>query len=63
MAVQRPPGGWRGETGRTLIREFSPLALTMFAATFLLGSIRGWQDLDSFADLWTTVYGQVLCSR
>lgn len=26
----------------------------------LLGSIRGWQELASFSDLWTTAYGRVL---
>lgn len=60
MAVQRPPGGWRGDTGRALIREFSPIALTTFVATVLLGSVRSWQELASFGDLWRTAYGQVL---
>lgn len=63
MACNRPPGGWRGETGRALVREFSPIAITMFVVTVLLGSVRTWQELSAVSDLWTTAYGQVLVAK
>lgn len=63
MAVQRPPGTWRGDPGRRLIREFTPIALTTFAATVLLGSVRGWQELGRIGDLWTTHYGWLLTGK
>lgn len=63
MAIQRPPEGWRGETGRRLLVEFSPIALTAFVATVLLGVVRGIQELAHPADLWTTAYGQVLWAK
>ncbi|MBW3619016.1 MAG: copper resistance protein CopC [Actinobacteria bacterium] len=63
MAVQRPPGGWRGDTGRALIRAFTPIAITTFAATVLLGSVRGWQELAHLSDLWSTRYGILLTAK
>jgi methionine-rich copper-binding protein CopC/putative copper export protein len=60
MLFHRPPDGWRSDTGRALAREFSPIAISMFVATVLLGSVRGWQELAAFSDLWRTAYGQVL---
>lgn len=63
MAVHRPPGGWRGDLGRGLAREFTPIALSAFAATALLGLVRGVQELAHPSDLWTTAYGQVLWAK
>lgn len=60
MPVHPPPGGWRSETGRRLVREFTPIALTMFAATVLLGAVRSVQELTRISDLLRTGYGQVL---
>lgn len=60
MAVHRPPDGWRGEIGRRLVEEFTPIALTMFVATVLLGSLRSVQELTRLSDFVTTSYGQVL---
>lgn len=63
MAVHHPPGGWRGDLGRGLAREFTPIALAAFVATVLLGLVRGVQELAHLSDLWTTTYGQVLWAK
>lgn len=63
MPVHRPPGGWRGELGRRLAREFTPIALTAFSATVVLGIVRGMQELAHLSDLWATAYGQVLLAK
>ena len=63
MPFHRPPGGWRGETGRALLGEFSLVAAAAFAVTVVLGSVRGWQELEAVSDLWTTAYGQVLRAK
>lgn len=63
MGVHRPPGGWRQETGRRLVRAFTPIALTMFTVTVVLGSVRGAQELAQLSQLWTTRYGQVLTGK
>lgn len=63
MAVDRPPGGWRSEPGRDLVREFAPYGLTMFAATVLFGVVRAVQELSRVSDLWTSTYGQLLALK
>lgn len=63
MTVHRPPGGWRAETGHTLVREFTPIALASFSATAVLGILRAVQELAHPADLWATAYGQVLTAK
>lgn len=63
MAVHHPPGGWRGEVGRQLAREFTPIALAAFTATAVLGLARGVQELGHVSDLWATPYGQVLWAK
>jgi methionine-rich copper-binding protein CopC/putative copper export protein len=60
MAVDRPPGGWRGESGLRLLRAYAPAALAAFAATVLLGSVRAVQELASASDLWGSGYGRTL---
>ena len=63
MAVHRPPGGWRAEPGRRLVREFTPVALAAFTATVVLGLGRAVQELAHPSDLWATAYGQVLWAK
>lgn len=63
MAVHRPAGGWRDEVGRGLTHEFSPIALTGFTASVVLGLGRGLQELAGVSDLWATSYGQVLSAK
>lgn len=63
MAVHRPPGGWRSGTGGRLVTEFAPIGLTMFAATVLLGMVRGVQELPGVSELWTSTYGRVLLAK
>ncbi|MBW3665362.1 MAG: copper resistance protein CopC/CopD [Actinobacteria bacterium] len=60
MAVQRPPGGWRGEQARELLMRFSPVAVPAFVGTVAFGVVRGAQELASLRDLIATSYGQVL---
>jgi len=63
MAANRPPGGWRGELGRDLVKAFVPYGLTTFGATVLLGLVRAVQELSRLPDLWTSTYGQVLVAK
>ncbi|HEX2027241.1 MAG TPA: copper resistance protein CopC [Nitriliruptorales bacterium] len=60
MARLRPPGGWRGEDARQLVRRFSPVAVPAFVVTVATGTLRGTQELVGLHDLWATSYGQVL---
>lgn len=60
LAVLRPPQGWRTSEGRELLDRFSPIALVSFLATIATGTMRGFEELSSPADLVRTTYGQVL---
>lgn len=56
----RPPGGWRGDETRELLRRFTPVAITAFVATVAFGTLRGAQELTGLGDLVRSDYGQVL---
>ncbi|MDP9185278.1 MAG: copper resistance protein CopC/CopD, partial [Actinomycetota bacterium] len=60
LALLRPPDGWGRGEGRDLIDRFSPVALVSFLATIATGTLRGFEELSSPADLFGTAYGQVL---
>ncbi|MGH2718325.1 MAG: copper resistance protein CopC, partial [Actinomycetota bacterium] len=57
LVTLRPPGGWRGEEGRRLLAAFSPLALSGFAATVLLGAIQALEEVGSVKAMFHTGYG------
>lgn len=63
LAILRPPGGWRGEEGRELLRRFGGLALIAFAALAITGLIQAAEQLRQVSDLWTTAYGLVLAAK
>ncbi|HEX9766553.1 MAG TPA: hypothetical protein VGA36_07295 [Nitriliruptorales bacterium] len=63
MAVHRPTDGWRSEVGRTLAREFTPIARATFTVTALLGIVRGIQELAHPSDLWASSDGQILTAK
>lgn len=60
LATLRPAEGWRRGQGRELVERFSPIALVSFLATIATGTLRGFEELSSPADLVRTTYGQVL---
>src|SRR6266545_3431670 len=60
LATQRPPGGWRSETGRALLVRFSPPALAAFTVTVGFGAIQAIQELGTAHALVGSSYGQVL---
>lgn len=60
MATMKPPGGWRGAEGRSMLDRFSRVAPLAFAITALTGVLRATEELSSVSDLWTTSYGAVL---
>jgi len=60
LALQRPPGGWLGENGRTLLDRFTPPALAAFAVTAGSGVIRAVQEVGGWTGLLHSSYGVVL---
>ena len=60
LAALQPPGGWRGDEGRKLLRRFSRVALPAFAVTVLMGVIRATGELSNVSDLVSSSYGRVL---
>jgi len=50
----------RGAQIATLVRLFSPVALTCAAALVITGVIAAWLHLGSLPALWSSSYGQVL---
>jgi copper transport protein len=60
LATVRPPGGWRGTAGRTILEGFSAVAIPAFLLTVATGVLRGIQELSGLRDLLATSYGQVL---
>ncbi|HYT80361.1 MAG TPA: copper resistance protein CopC [Actinomycetota bacterium] len=63
LALQRPPEGWRGGAGRTLLDRFTPPALASFAVTAGTGVIRGIQEVGGLAALFGSSYGFVLVAK
>ena len=63
LALQRPPEGWRGGAGRTLLDRFTPPALASFAVTAGTGAIRGIQEVGGLAALFESSYGLVLVAK
>src|SRR5205807_1553764 len=63
LALQRPPGGWRGTEGRRLLGRFSPVALAAFAVTAATGLLEGTEELSGLRDLVASGYGQVLALK
>jgi hypothetical protein len=63
LALQRPPEGWRGGAGRTLLDRFTPPALASFAVTAGTGAIRGIQEVGGLAALFGSSYGLVLVAK
>ncbi len=60
LTFQRPPDGWLGGSGRTLLDRFTPVALASFAITVGAGAIRGLQEVGSWTGLFGSLYGLVL---
>src|SRR5207253_2655259 len=63
LALQRPPGGWRGREGRRLLARFSPVALAAFPVTAATGLLEGTEELSGLRDLVASGYGQVLALK
>jgi putative copper export protein len=63
LATLRPPDGWRGEEGRTLLARFGPVAFLAFSATALTGALRAAEALGAVSYLWSTPYGLVLSAK
>jgi copper transport protein len=63
LALQRPPDGWRGGAGRTLLDRFTLPALASFALTAGTGAIRGIQEVGGLAALFGSSYGLVLLAK
>ncbi|MGH9013856.1 MAG: copper resistance CopC/CopD family protein [Acidimicrobiia bacterium] len=60
LATLRPPDGWRGPEGRTLLERFSPVAVGAFVITVTFGVVRSTQELAGVGELISTAYGRVL---
>jgi len=63
LATLRPPGGWSGEEGRSLLVRFGRVALVAFAITAMTGVLGATSELREPSDLWTTSYGLVLSTK
>lgn len=63
LAMIRPPHGWRGPDGLSLLQRFSPVALPAFVATMAFGTVRGFQELGRLGDLVGSSYGRVLTAK
>lgn len=63
LALLRPPGGWRSEEARRLIRRFTPVALSAFATTVVAGGLEAVLQLGSVQSLFGTDYGRVLVAK
>ena len=63
LATVRPPGGWSGEEGRTMLVRFGRVALIAFAITAMTGVVAAASALSYFSDLWTTQYGIALSAK
>ena len=63
LALQRPPEGWRGSGGSTLLARFTPVALLAFTVTAATGLLRGVQEVGSVNALLTSSYGVILLAK
>ena len=63
LATLRPPGGWGGEEGRSLLARFGRIAFLAFAVTALTGVLRATEAIGRLSDLWATPYGVVLSAK
>ena len=63
LATLRPPGGWGGGDGRTLLLRFGRIAFLAFAVTALTGALRATEAIGNLSDLWATPYGLVLSAK
>jgi copper transport protein len=63
LALQRPPGGWRGESGLDLLGRFTRVALPAFVVTAATGVIRGLQEVGGLDGLIGSAYGVVLLGK
>jgi putative copper export protein len=53
----------RGVIGADMVKEFSPLALTMGGVVVLFGAITAWRHLHILSNLWSTPYGYTLIAK
>ena len=60
LALQHPPGSWRGEDGRRLLGRFTPVALGAFSISALTGVLRAIQELGGFGAFLGSAYGIAL---
>lgn len=63
LATLRPPGGWMGPDGRSLLDRFSRVALVAFVLTALTGVLRGTEELTDLGNLVSTPYGLALSAK
>ena len=63
LALQRPPEGWRGSEGSTLLTRFTPAALLAFTGTAATGLLRGFQEVGNVTALLSSSYGLVLLAK
>jgi copper transport protein len=60
LVFQHPPGGWSGVDGRSLLRQFTPVALGAFTLTAMAGLLRGAQEVGSVHEVFASSYGVTL---
>jgi copper transport protein len=60
LALLRPPGGWSGMDGRSLLHRFTPVAFGAFTVTALAGLLRGAQEVGSVHEVFASSYGVAL---
>ena len=63
LATLRPPGGWRGKQGLSLLARFSPVALIAFLASVGFGIVQAFQELGGLGELFGSSYGRVLAVK
>jgi copper transport protein len=63
LATLRPPGGWRGEDGRALLRRFAPVAFLAFAITAMTGLLQASAAIGDPTNLFKSPYGLVLAAK
>ncbi len=63
LATLRPPDGWRGEDGRSLLRRFAPVAFLAFAITAMTGLLQASAAIGDPSNLLKSPYGLVLAAK